>query len=52
MQTYDLSGSSELLWPALLFWPVLLVVGLGVDLELGQVGVDDLLAAVGALWVC
>ncbi len=39
----------EDLWPALLLCPDLLVVGLGVDLELLQVGVDDFLLAVGAL---
>jgi hypothetical protein len=35
--------------PALLLRPELLVVRLGVDLELREVGVDDFLAAVGAL---
>lgn len=41
----------ELLGPAFLLGPEFLVVRLGVDFELLEVGVDDFLAAVGALLV-
>jgi len=44
-----LSRSLEVIWPALLLGPELLVVSLRMDLELLQVGVDDLLTTVGAL---
>lgn len=43
------SCSFEVIWPALLLWPKLRVVRLGVDLQLLQVRVNNLLAAVGAL---
>lgn len=38
----------EIVWPALLLRP-LIVVRLGMDLELLEVGIDDLLAAIRAL---
>jgi len=46
----DLSISLEDIRPALLLGPQLLVMRLGVNFELLQVGIDDLLAAVGALF--
>lgn len=45
----SLSSRREVVGPALLLWPQFRVVRLGVVLELDLVGVDDLLAAVGAL---
>lgn len=42
-------GGGEVVGPALLLGPELLVVRQGVRLELDLVGVDDLAAAVGAL---
>lgn len=46
----SLSSGREIVRPALLLWPQLLVVRLGVDLQLLDIGVDDFLTAVGALF--
>jgi len=44
-------ASLEIIGPALLLRPQLRIVGLGVDFELLEVGIDDFFSAVGALYL-